>query len=270
MRVCVRAGPGQRRPREAGGNRVHSPAAQADLDRPPGRTIRSGSRPPPPARTPKRCGRASSASGRGCRGGCRSRSRWRSPAASSPTPRFHHAGKKTVPDLTGQTLAQAQSALQKAGLALAPGTQPTKPVGPAKVGKVIFQIALGPGEGQAGHPGHGHDRHRQPADARPRRMRQVLRGRPAGADGESSDRRPGAARDGDAGEHRRSPTGCSVPAADPTKQVPFGTPVNLFMQSAAAPVRVVAMAAVVAAERPFHHWSGCPSRRPRRRSPAPG
>src|SRR6185437_10300336 len=26
------------------------------------------------------------------------------------------------------------------------------------------------------------------------------------------------------------PTGCSVPAADSTKQVPFGTPVNLFMQ----------------------------------------
>jgi len=143
---------------------------------------------------------------------------------------FHHAGKKTVPDLTGQTLAQAQSALQKAGLALAPGTQPTKPVGPAKVGKVVFQspsaqakvkqdtpvtVTIGIGSQQTLVPdvcGKSYGDAQQALTASHLTVGQV---QPATATPAST----------------TLPTGCSVPAADPTKQVPFGTPVNLFMQS---------------------------------------
>ena len=236
-------------------------ARASSLDRPPGRPSVPDPA-PPPARTPKRSGRASSASGRGCRGGAAGRragDRGRHPRLTA----FHHAGKKTVPDLTGQTLAQAESALRKARPRSPPGrSRPNRWAGEGREGRLPVPLA------QAKVKQDTPVRSRSASAAsrpRPRRMRQVLRGRPAGADGESSHRRPGAARDGDAGQHdapdRLLGAGGRPDQAGAVRNA--GQPVHAH----GAPVRWRWWRW---RRRPFHHRSGCPSRRPRPHSPEPG
>jgi beta-lactam-binding protein with PASTA domain len=145
----------------------------------------------------------------------------------------HQPAQPKVPNLIGQSAAKAQSILEKAGLLLAPGTEPTEPVASAgQVGKIVKQDP-GPNHSVAKNTpvtitvGIGTQQTTVPN----------VCGQPlnqAEATLAASNLAVGAVQPSTAlPTDMTLASGCTVPAADPTKQLAFGTPVTVFVQSSA-------------------------------------
>ena len=142
----------------------------------------------------------------------------------------HQPAQPKVPNLIGKPAAQAQSILEQDGLLLAPGTEPTQPVGPGQVGKIVKQdpganhsvakntavtITIGIGTQQTTVPnvcGQPLNQAEQTLAAS-----QLAVGAVQPATAQPTD--------------MTLASGCTVPAADPTKQVAYGTPITVFVQS---------------------------------------
>ena len=144
----------------------------------------------------------------------------------------HQPAQPKVPNLIGLPAAAAQSILEKHDLLLAPGTEPTQPVGQGQVGKIVKQdpgpnhsvakntpvtITVGIGSQQTTVPNVCG----QPLS----QAEQTLAGNNLAV---------GAVQPATAAPTDMTlASGCTVPAADPTKQVAYGTPVTVFVQSSA-------------------------------------
>lgn len=144
----------------------------------------------------------------------------------------HQPAQPKVPNLIGQPAAAAQKILEQHDLLLAPGTEPTQPVGAGQVGKIVKQdpgpnhsvakntpvtITIGIGTEQTTVPnvcGQPLSQAEQTLDSSKLAVGAV---------------QPATAQPTD----MTLASGCTVPAADPTKQVANGTPITVFVQSAA-------------------------------------